>query len=218
MLNLPQIIAEILRDAQRPAILCSFGSDSTLLLHFARQVKRDVPVYYFGDELPALAQQLVIDDDLTIYSYAPADRYLVPQGDSVALIEEYSLNGTRVPMISPVTSAPRGTCTHGSGVLRSPSFYFPHDIVLWGYKRTDRHKLVPTVFEREIQLGHTKFVAPLYDLTDEQVKDALIALDLDYVSEDSQKFCDDCLNAVLNSEWDRDAALAGFNSRFSYSH
>jgi hypothetical protein len=217
MLNLPQIIGEVLDAARNPALLCSFGSDSTLLLHFARQVKRDIPVYYFGDSLPRLAQQLVIDDDLMVLGYAPADRYLVPQGDGVALVEEYDINGQRVPMVSPVKVS-RETCTAESSWGHTPSFHFPHDIVLWGYKRTDRHPLIPATFAREIQLGHTKFVAPLYDLTDQQVGDALTALGLDYVREDAAEFCDECLNSIINSNWDRDAALAGFRSRFHFSN
>jgi len=72
MFNLLQTISETLSTARNPAVLCSFGSDSTLLLHFARQVRRDIPVYYFGDSLPDLAAQLVINDDLTIFNYAPA--------------------------------------------------------------------------------------------------------------------------------------------------
>jgi hypothetical protein len=216
MINVQQNIIDALNSAQRPALLCSFGSDSTLLLHFARQAKRDIPVYFFGGSLPELAQQLVINDDLTVLSYAPADRYLVPQGDGMVLVEEYDINGQRVPMVSPVKVS-RETCTAESSWGRTPSFHFPHDIVLWGYKRTDRHPLIPATFEREIQLGHTKFVAPLYDLTDEQISDALTALGLDYVREDAAEFCDECLSAIV-AHWDRDAALAGFRSRFHFNN
>src|ERR1043165_1863071 len=102
MFNLLDTIADLFATARNPALLCSFGSDSTLLLHFARQVRRDVPVYYFGDDLPEFAQQLVIDDDLTVFSYAPADRYLVPRSKGLALIDEYDINGQRVPMVSKV--------------------------------------------------------------------------------------------------------------------
>lgn len=218
MIDIRRNITEALNGAQHPAVLCSFGSDSTLLLHYARQARRDIPAYYFGDSLPEPAQRLVIDDDLTILSYAPADRYLVPQGDGLALIEEYDFNSQRVPVVSPVVKGPRETCTAESSGQRTPSFCFPHDVVLWGYRATDSNELITTTFARETTLGHTRFIAPLYDLTVDQVLNALDALGLDYVTDDAAEFCGECLNAVLNGNWDRDAALAGFRSRFNYSH
>jgi hypothetical protein len=321
MFNLLQTITEALAPAQSPAVLCSFGSDSTLLLHFARQVRPDIAVYYFGDTLPELARQMVLRNDLTIYSYAPADRYLVPVGERVVLVDEYAVNGVRVPMVSKVktnaktnmqqdgmqrtarepnneilSQAPRGVharstsscnagatsegqcarqgeglsetratgtssmrsvrddgesgnaphrlrlstnsgldvpsmsperaqvtnvenCTgHAKVQPRTTSFYFPHDTVLWGYRREDCIELINATFAREVQINHTKFIAPLYDLTTDQVLNALDALGLDYVTDDAVEFCDECLNMIINSNWDRDAALAGFRSRFNYSH
>ena len=216
MFNLLDTIADLFTTARNPALLCSFGSDSTLLFHFARQVRRDIPVYYFGDDLPEFAQQLVINDDLTVFSYASADRYLVPNGTGLVLVDEYDINGQRVPMVSKVKVS-RGICAVESDERnrqRTPSFYFPHDLVLWGYKLSDHVELIDTTFEREIQIGHTRFVAPLYDLSTDQVLNALDALGLDYVTDDDAEICDECLNAVVNSDWDRDAARAVFRSRF----
>jgi hypothetical protein len=213
-------VIEILSAAVSPAMLCSFGSDSMLLLSIVREVRPTTVLYYFGDDLPEFAQQLVINDDLTVFSYAPADRYLVPRGEGLALIDEYDINGQRVPMVSKVKVS-RGTCAVESDERnrqRTPSFYFPHDLVLWGYKLSDHVELIDTTFEREIQIGHTRFVTPLYDLTTDQVLNALDALGLDYVTNDDAEICDECLNAVVNSDWDRDAALAGFRGRFNYNH
>jgi len=216
MFNLPKTLSHLLSSARNPALLCSFGSDSTLLLYFARQARRDIPVYYFGDDLPEFAQHLIINDGLTVFSYAPADRYLVPRGEGLVLIDEYDINGQRVPMVSKVKVGLR--CTVESSQQRTPSFYFPHDLVLWGYKLSDHVELIDTIFEREIQIGYTRFVAPLYDLSTDQVLNALDALGLDYVTDDDARICDECLNAIINSDWDRDAALAGFRGRFNYNH
>lgn len=216
MIDIQRTIADYLNIAQRPALLCSFGSDSTLLLHYARQVRRDLPVYYFGDALPELAAQMVIEDDLTVYSFAPTDRYLVPQREQLTLVEEYGFNGIPVPMISPIVKGK--DCKHGHYPATGSTFYFPHDLVLWGFRREDAIPLLPDAsFDREIQIGHTKMVAPLYDLTTDQVWNALDALGLNYVDNDTEQFCDDCLNAIISSDWDRDAALAGFRSRFNYN-
>lgn len=217
MFDLRKQITDALEGATHPAIFCSFGSDSALLLHFAREIRRDLPVYYFGEDLPELARQLVTHDDLTVFSYAPADRYLVPRNDSVALIEEYAINGQRVPMISKVVKGIRGTCA-AENSQRTPEFYLPHDVVLWGYRSSDHDELIGATFEREIQMGHTKFIAPLYDLTTDQVLNALDVLGLDYVQDDAAEFCDECLNAVIGDNWDRNAALAGFRSRFNFNH
>jgi 3'-phosphoadenosine 5'-phosphosulfate sulfotransferase (PAPS reductase)/FAD synthetase len=217
MINILDSIQQVLAGAQSPAILCSFGTDSALLLHYARQVKRDISTYYFGDELPAFAAHMVINDDLTVHSFAPVDRYLVPDGDKLSMIDEYSFNGVRVPMIS--TVKPGENCRHGNYSSFSNNFYFAHDVMLWGYRYEDEISLLSNIkFEREIQLGHTRLIAPLYDLSTDQVWNALDALELSYVDDDAEHFCDACLDAVLSTDWDRDAALAGFRARFDYNH
>lgn len=204
MEDVKESIGNILATARSAAILCSWGRDSSLLLHYARQVKPDIVIYYFGDNLPSLAAELVMREDVTVCSFAPRRSYVSRE----TLIDEYSFNGVSVPMLSAVTTG--GKCGHGHLKSTASDVYFPHDVILWGYRQTDSHPLLPGLkFDREIQLGHTKFVAPLYDLTTDQVLNTLDALNLDYVDDFPVEICDNCMNALAFNA----STLAGFQER-----
>lgn len=210
-------ISHVLEAAKRPALFLSFGKDSLLLYHLAREVNLGITTYYFGDELSAFAEQFIIRNELSVFSYAPADRYLVPNGEGLALIDEYALNNTRIPVITPIVSG--DNCRHGISQVRTPAFRFPHDKVLWGLKRGETCEAVGVTFEKEIDLGSLTVYAPLYEMTDADVYQALETLEIPYSNERNEiEFCDDCLNAVINSDWDKSAALAGFRRRFNFSH
>lgn len=210
-------IAESLTTAQRPAVFVSFGKDSLLLLHLVRKINPDIPVYYFSDELSSFAADVIQEQNLTVMSYPPADRYLVPNGEGLALIDEYSIGNERVPVVSPIVAGEN--CKHGVPELRMPYFPFAHDVVFWGMKQGETCEAVGTTFEREIQLGHSKFIAPLYEMTDRDVYEALETLEIDYPEkEDEMELCNVCLDAIINSDWDQEAALAGFRQKFQFGH
>lgn len=206
-----------IKKAQRPALFLSFGKDSLLLLHLVRAVRPDIAIYYFGDDLSSFAEQFIMDNDLTVMNYAPVDRYLVPNGDELALIDEYALNDTRIPLVTPIVKG--NDCQHGLPEKRTPAFSYGHDLTLWGYKRGESCDAVGVDFPKEMNIGGSKFIAPLYEMTDADVFEALETLGIDYEPEKNEiEFCDECINAVISSDWDRDAALAGFQSRFGFNH
>lgn len=210
-------ISDVLANAKSPALLLSFGKDSLLLQHLAREICPNITLYTFGDSLSAFAEQFIIKNDLTVFRYAPADRYLVPNGEGLALVDEFALNGTRIPLVHPIVKG--DDCRHGVSEKRTPQFRFSHDVTLWGYRATDWCDAVGTTFDKEIQLGGSRFYAPLYDFTDVDVFEALETLEIEYADEPNElEFCEDCLNAVNSSDWDRDAALAGFRHRFQFNH
>ena len=197
-------IAEIINAAQAPALLCSWGKDSSLLLYYARRVKPDIAVYFFGDTLPTLAAEMVVNESLAVWSFAPRWSYVKQN----TLVDEYSFNDFPVHMLSEIATT--ADCRHGHLELSAAEFSFPHDVILWGYRRTDSHPLLPGVkFDREIHLGHTRFVAPLYDLTTDQVLNALDALGLEYAEDEPVEICDDCMKALTSNA----TTLAGFQER-----
>jgi hypothetical protein len=212
-----QYIQTVLAQAKSPSLLCSFGKDSQLLQHLAREVKPDIPIYYFGDELPEFAGQFILDNDLTVYNYAPVDRYLVPNGEGIALVDEYSLGKVRLPMLSAVIKG--DACQHGVSEQRTPYFRFPHDVVFYGYKHEETMPAVGISFEKEVQIGDLQLVAPLYEMTDADVFEALEYLEISYADDsDETEFCEECLDAIIHSDWDRQAALANFRTRFQLNH
>jgi len=216
-MNIVADIRPTLATAQRPALWLSFGPDSMLLLDYARQAGFNGAIYHFGDDLSKLAQQVIIDDNLTVYGCAPIDSYLIPNGDGLALVDEYPLGDTRVPMVSPIVKG--DSCRHGALTRRTRHFPYPHDITLWGYRHDDWCEAVGETFTREINLGVTWLVAPLYELTDSDVYAACDAIGIAYDDDTNDvAMCDECLNAIINSDWDRQASLNGFRERFRFNH
>jgi len=210
-------IASVLAQAKSPCVLVSFGKDSQLLLALVREIQPDIPLYFFGDELTKFAEQFIIDHDLTVFNYAPADRYLIPNGDGLALVDECAMGRARIPLLTEVVKG--NGCRHGVANARTSQVRWPYDTVLWGYKRDESMPAVGQTFGKEIPFGDFRLVAPLYELTDADVYEALETLGLDYDPEpDEVEFCDECLNAVINSDWDKDAALSGFRARFNFNH
>lgn len=206
-------VREILSTAKSPALFCSFGKDSLLLLHLAREVNPDIPIFYFGDELTNFAEEVVKREDLTVWNYAPADRYIIPNGDGLALIDEYSLRDVRFPVVTPIVEGEN--CKHAVPELRTFAFNYRYDVTLWGYKQNETCEAVSVSFSQEINLGTTRLIAPLFNWTDDQVLNALQHLNIPYIEEsDEMEFCSDCLSAIINSEWDKEASLMAFRNKF----
>lgn len=200
---------EILERAKNPAIFCSFGKDSLLVLKMARDTGFTGPCYYFGERLNPLAQKTIIDHSLTVYSWPATNRYIVPDGDEWAQVDEYLIGGTLLPLISPIVRGNK--CGHMRFTEQfTRAFLYPHDVTLTGYKASDQ--VLGLTFPREVDLGVTRIVNPLYDWSDKDVIDAL-----GFTPPDTSaiEYCEDCLRVL--ETMDKDAALARFRSRFNFN-
>jgi len=202
---------EIFEHATNPALWLSFGKDSLLLLQFALEAGFIGPCYFFGDELSDFARQVISDHSLTVYSWPSADRYLIPDGEGLTQIDEYVIGKARVPLISSVVAGER--CAHGEYRRFTRRFDYKHDITLTGYKKSDVSGVIGMTFPRELDIGVTRIINPLYDLTDEEV-----IAQLGFTPPDNSpvEYCDKCLATIQSSDWDREAALAGFRQRFGF--
>lgn len=207
------MIESILRQAVNPAIWCSFGKDSLLLLRLALAAGFNGPCYYFGDELSDLAQRTIIDNDLTVYSWPATNRYAVPSGQKWVQVDEYLIGDRLVPFISSIVEGDH--CNHMQFTQRyARPFHYPHDVTLTGYKCGETNEAVGATFPQELDIGVTRLAHPLYDWTDEQVIEALGFTSPD---ENAVEYCEECLTFIESSNWDRDAALARFRSRFNFN-
>lgn len=201
-------IAEILEHAERPALFLSFGKDSVLLLKLAQDAGFNGTIYHLGTELTKFAEDFILSHDLTVFSYSPCDRYLIPSGDGFVLVEEYALNGARIPTVTDVVRG--ANCCHGEFKGWTTSFRFPHDVALYGYRASDES--VIGVLAKEIEAGGCRFVAPLYDLSDADVYAQLAEFNVAYEINPPVEFCANCLDAL--SDWDKAASLNAFHQRF----
>lgn len=230
MENVRRKIRESLDGAKNPALLCSFGKDSLLLLHLALQIYPNLAIIWYkhraNKEQRRFAERIIQEWDLTVLSYSPADTYFLP-GDSLTLVDEMSFGPHRLPLL---TDTKQGTeCAVTLKGERTPFFGYDFDVTLWGYKRSDEvGPLFKTPFAEDFKFGVSRFVAPLYDLTDGEVLRAIEECGIPYEAvDDSVSVCTNCLTSdepVYCPEaqslidpivWDKGFALETFKQRFN---
>lgn len=207
MIEIPQLL-----EAKSPAILFSGGKDSLLLLDEVRRIRPETTVIHFYDRLSPQVERVIKEWELEILSWRPAEQYLIPWGQDLALVSEYSFGDARLPVLRDVVV--------GDGCRRrdkTECFDYPFDLTLWGMKKCDElHPVMPAHFEREMPLGLTRLIAPLFDLTDEEVLAEIDRRNLPYepfadVVTVSQEY-----RAFLSEEWNGSGALNYFARRFGY--
>lgn len=210
-----QQIKDVISSAANPAILCSFGKDSSVLLALAREVKPDIPIVYFKDRINCNAEKLITDWNLTVLSYAPLNRYLIPWDNDICLVDEMTIGNQLVPLIRDVELSEKCDVEQLSPIRTN--FTWPFDVTLWGYRKADElHPAMSSPFSNDFQLGNTRMVAPLYNWSDSAVIDALSELSIPYQQHrDTIGICGKCM-AQLGA-WDRQASLDFFTRRFGYA-
>lgn len=204
-------IRKSLAGAKNPAMLCSFGKESMLLLTLVRQIKPDIAIFWFGDHLSTFGESVIKDQGLQVFSYAPADRYIA--GNS--LIDEYSLGGMRVPMVSDMIEGKPCELEKLSS-MRTPLFNYQSDVTFYGYRRDDSHSLIQTTFPQRFALGGTIMDAPLYDYSEANVLNALNELNVNYdLDTNSITVCATCQEEI-DATLDRENSINYFRERFGF--
>ena len=184
------------------AILWSGGKESNRLLDMFPAAQ----VIHFYDRLHPEVEKMIKERDLNVLSWSPAQRYLIPFDGTLALVSEYSFGQGVLPVLRDVVVG--GECEMEKlSRQRTPYFDYPFEKTYWGYRKADELHPVMPVFERETQLGPTKLIAPLYDLTDKEFEH-------DMTLDDSIRMCESCWLALEN--WDQEASLNRFTERFGY--
>jgi 3'-phosphoadenosine 5'-phosphosulfate sulfotransferase (PAPS reductase)/FAD synthetase len=202
-----QHIADVLATSHSPAVLCSFGKDSLLLLDLAREHRPDIPVIWFRtgqDE--RFARQVIRDWQLTAYSWAPADIYLLTDGERRTLVHEYGVGAGRFPVLTDL--AGDGPCAADKFAARRWTTNLPFDTLLIGYKDCDEHwvKGGSRLFTDDVHFDQAKVVAPLRHLTDDAVRSAIIDRRIPFEpTPDELAVCTHCISTM---------PLAEFRSRY----
>lgn len=176
-------IQQVLDSAKNPVLLCSFGKDSLVLLKLVRDIKPEIPILWFRDHLDPFAARIIREWDLSVWGYAPTIRYQVDN----TVVSEYAIGDARLPLLQDVSENGKSV-----GTMTTPQFSYSWSETLWGYKKSDSHPLVGRTLDADFQLGPTRMIAPLYDLSDEEVFALIDELTIPY-----QPICDDVLPSDL---------------------
>lgn len=178
-----------------------------LLLALTRELRRDVTVLWFRDGTDeSFAKSIIRDWDLTVFSWAPADVYLLTNGEQQVMISEYSFGEDKLPMLTDL--APGEKMTLRLSVHTAP-LYPPFDVILWGAKDCDSHwvKGAGSFKADGFQLGGAKVHAPLRHLTDDEVVAELDRQGIPY-RKDSDEL------QLPREQWPAEKSLAEFRLHF----
>lgn len=232
-----EVIRAALEGAQSPAVLWSGGKDSMLLLAETRKIDPSIPCILFGSP-NTFARRMIMEWDLEVWRWEPADVYVVPNEDGLTLVREQAFGAQRFPVLLDVEAGTQ--CIADVLTERTPRL-FPHfDVVSSGYRDSDYHWSMGGrgFFPADgWSLGKAKVVAPLRHLSDERVwteiKAAGIPVDTDRYERggndpDMLSACTRCLQSsgkvfcpkeqreIDSVVWDRRASLAAFQQRFGF--
>lgn len=222
-------IKELLAMAQNPAVMCSFGKDSLLLLYLAREVKPDISIVWFkqsvNKESQRFAEWVIAEWDLTVFSYAPSDKYYLPNGEGLTLVDEYSFGQTSLPVLTDTVEGE--SCGINLPNVRTPLFDYQFDVTLVGCKLCDEHSILGHYCNDCWELGKTVFYAPLKDWTDDDVLEAIKVLGIPCEEVDDRlRVCTRCLQGtgevfcperqamIPSFQWDKEASLAAFRNHY----
>lgn len=227
-------VRQVLAAASNPAVLSSFGKDSLLLLSLVREIRDDVPVLWFrtacNSEQIAFARSVIKAWGLSVYSYEPADVYLLANNGDRSVVQEYSFGGDRLPVAVDLSEGE--TCLLTAFTARTERLNLPFDLLLVGYKDSDSHWLKggTQLFDDNYKLGGMRVTTPIRHLSDEIVRSAVTQLPgISYLElDDRVSMCSACMTHQDDSvwcpkekryipriEWDAEESVTAFRRRFN---
>lgn len=179
---------EMLREAKQPALLCSFGKDSMVMLALVREQCQDIQVVYFpGFYHPTkhqFAESVIRDWNLNMVEWSPCERDVIGKDGHVELVEIYPV-AVKVNTGLPIEAEPMHVPTAAShcaierltlpcrSEVETPDEQLA-DVLFIGHRGDDidpTHGAVPLIapIHRE---GDLTFAYPLFDWTEKDIWEA----------------------------------------------
>ncbi len=194
-------LAEYLDEAQKPVLWWSGGDNSTLLLVMLRGLGRPFDIVQMRDfwnkEQKEQADFYIRKWNLKVFSYPSVTTSLIGEGDELSVVFEYAVDGSKMPLIKDIVNGTRCIAELQGQHLNYSPVEWTHYIV--GSKKSDRHYAMDSLVPSERwKIGDAEMYAPLYDWTDQEVKDALFEYGIEpkKVDEGDVQFCTKCLHGV----------------------
>lgn len=177
-----QLVLEVLKEAGRPAVMCSFGKDSMVALHLVRSVPggKALPVIFHREPfLPRkyrFARKVTALWDLTVYDFPPQGTAVQRRGDDVEVVNYYPAGARPCALPTGLTKPAKGEPTlcalYDFYARPCGTFAYPWDVVFHGHKSSDVDPIYGAVplnadFARNIDSVSAAF--PLRHFTDADV-------------------------------------------------
>jgi hypothetical protein len=144
-------VSRILNEYKKPAIMCSFGKDSMVLLHILRKNGIKLPVIFYKDpwwpQKYKFADEIISSWELETYDYPPSKITMWEDEEIMAFTNHYQIGNTP----SSYLQLPKNILAPEKGrkwlcgieLLDRPkcAFDYPWDVVLIGHKSSDRDQI-----------------------------------------------------------------------------
>jgi 3'-phosphoadenosine 5'-phosphosulfate sulfotransferase (PAPS reductase)/FAD synthetase len=175
-----RVIKAALGVALRPAIMCSFGKDSMVVLHQARALGYRLPVIFHREPfLPRkyrFSRQMIARWDLTVYDFPPQGTAVQANGEQVEVVNYYPA-GARpcalpTGLVAPQTGETPLCALHDFYLKPTGTFAYPWDVVLHGHKSSDIDPIygaIPLAADFARNLDSVSAAFPLRHFTDADV-------------------------------------------------
>ena len=184
-------IEKIINEYKKPAIMCSFGKDSMVLLHLIRSKGINLPVIFhrepFYSEKYEFANRIIKDWDLTVYDYSPIDTAVFKKNGFIEILNYYQTGAGSMILPTGITE-PDYIKKYLCGLkdlLQKPlgSYIYPWDVVFVGHKSSDVDPLQGEVklhLDLKINVSSVDLAFPLKDWTDNNIWDYIEKNDVPY--------------------------------------
>lgn len=175
------IIKEALRVSTNPVVFCSFGKDSTTLLHMVQKYRPDVEVIYLmGSSMISkslYAFKMASKMDVQLHTYPPTSVDYVQKDDYFEVFHYYYINGAdwhcRYNGVDKYKKDEKFLCAAKDmlNIPTVPSYTFQWDCIFHGQKETesvhiiDKYKIKTPI----IPYGHGVMAMPLFNWSDDDV-------------------------------------------------
>lgn len=165
-------IEKTLTRFKNPAVMCSFGKDSLVVLHLTHRVRK-LPVIFHREPFFAkkyrYANEVIEKWNLTVYDYPPHKTAIQQVGDEVEIVGYYDIGGDKY------VALPTGLCEpnenevplcalHDVYLKPKGRFAYPWDCVVHGHKSCDVdpfHGHVPLAADVALNLDTSTPIFPL---------------------------------------------------------
>jgi 3'-phosphoadenosine 5'-phosphosulfate sulfotransferase (PAPS reductase)/FAD synthetase len=148
-------VSRCVSEFKKPAIMCSFGKDSMVMLHIIKDMGLSLPVVFHRDpwfpQKYKFADSIISDWGLEVYDYPPSKITLWEGEEIMAFTNHYQIGKTE----SSYLQLPKNIITPerdrkwicGIDLLNRPksSFDYPWDLVFIGHKDSDKDQIAGSV-------------------------------------------------------------------------
>lgn len=177
-----EFIEKIIKGYKNPAIMCSFGKDSMVMLHLIRSMGYELPVIFhrepFFPEKYEFANKIIQEWGLTVYDYPPIDTAVFKKNGFVEIINYYQARKKTIMLPTGIIE-PDYTKKYLCGLtdlLQKPlgNYTYKWDVVFIGHKSSDVDPLQGSVklhLDLKINAGSVDLAFPLRNWTDDDIWD-----------------------------------------------